>query len=414
MSVRGGTSKDREWALLCVALTITCWLGWYFKSHCTPGGWTGSEQYITGCYSDAVPFWTARAIDVGAIPYFESRMEYPVLTGALIWFEGFITRLGYGARATSTSFLAVVSFVNAAFAFAILRLFHRAGVNSSRLWLWAIAPPLVLYLGHNWDLLAIIFAVTAMLAARQDKLVCAAAWSGLGTAAKLWPALSLPLFGLAALFERDKSWNQRLRRATRVTLAAIACWVAVNAAPAFFAFDNWSEFYRFSEERGGTAAGTWQVISTMSWLPIDPQHHNFYGAACFFAGLSAILLIGWQRHRDHYWILFTPILAWFLLTNKVYSPQFDLWLYPLLLLTAPRLYPVMLFALSNIAAYFAEFWYFAAMEGAWQATSYNFLAVAAAVRALILIWLIVDALRLAPPGWLKREERSDPAIAMSR
>ncbi|WP_404335709.1 hypothetical protein AB2M62_17040 [Sphingomonas sp. MMS12-HWE2-04] len=68
--------------MLWIALTLTCIAGWTFKAHCVPGGWTDAEQYSTGCYNDVMPFWTGRGVKQGEIPYFQARMEYPVLTGA--------------------------------------------------------------------------------------------------------------------------------------------------------------------------------------------------------------------------------------------------------------------------------------------------------------------------------------------
>lgn len=389
--------------LLFLALALTCSLGWLFKAHCTPGGWTGGEQYSTGCYSDAIPFWTAREVDKGKIPYFQARMEYPVLTGAAIWIEGSAARLLFGKHANATHFLAIATLVNALLAGLVLWLFIKAGLDNRRLWMWALAPPLILYVGHNWDMVAVTLAVAAMLLARRNRLVEAAAMAGLGTAAKLWPVLMLPLLGLRALFEEQRSWMQRLIRASFLSAAAIGAWALVNLPVAWFAYENWSEFYRFSQERGGTAAGTWNVLVNMGWLFTWAQDQNRFAAILFMAGAAAIVGLGWQRHRAHLWVLFSPVLAWFMLTNKVYSPQFDLWLYPMLLLTAPRLWPVGLFLIGDVAAYFGEFWYFAGMEGAHPAASFNDLACAAVIRAAAMLWLIVDAVRRDPPEWIREK-----------
>jgi len=399
-----GSIADRRIWMLFLALALTCGLGWAFKGHCTPGGWTGGEQYTTGCYSDAIPFWSAREIDKGRIPYFETRMEYPVLTGAAIWIEGSAVRLLFGRHANETHFLGAVTIVNALLAALVLWLFLKAGMDARRLWMWALAPPLILYVGHNWDMVAVALAVGAMLLARRNRLVQAAAMAGLGAAAKLWPVLMLPLLGLRALFEPGRSWAQRLFRATALSAAAVGAWALVNAPVAALAFDNWSEFYRFSQERAGTAAGTWDVLLNMSWLFTWAEDRNRYAAILFLLGAAAIVGFGWRRHREHLWVLFTPVLAWFMLTNKVYSPQFDLWLYPMLLMTAPRLWPVGLFLLGDLAAYFAEFWYFAGLEGAWPRATYPDIACAALIRAAALLWLIADALRRDPPEWIERSQ----------
>jgi uncharacterized membrane protein len=391
---------DRQLLRLMLALALTCAAGWLFKTHCAPGGWTHSEQYTTGCYSDAVPFWTGRGVAAGEAPYFQARLEYPVLTGALIWAEGGIARGLFGAQANAMHFLAIVTLVNALLAGLVLWMLWRAGMDGPRLWAWALAPPLVLYLGHNWDMLAALLAVAAMLLAREGRLVRSAAVAGLGLAAKLYPVLLLPLLGLQALFAPGEGWASRLKRAAALSAAAVAAWAAVNLPVALIAPENWAEFYSFSSLRSGTAASIWEILGVQRiWASTTPER-NLVSALAFVAGAAAIIGFGWQRHRERLWLLFTPCLAWFLLTNKVYSPQFDLWLYPMLLMTAPRLMPVVPFVAAGIAAYFAEFWWFAAMEGAWPAAAPWHIALAAAVRGGAMVWLIVDAVRLEPPEWI--------------
>lgn len=380
-------------------LALTCIAGWLFKAHCG-ANWTGDEQYFTGCYSDAVPFWGLRGVAAGQIPYVEARMEYPVLTGALIWLEGLVVRIVNGARAGAFQFLFVVSIVNAALAFAVLRMMERAGVPLSRRWWWAGAPPLVLYLGHNWDMLAIAFAVAALLAARRGEALAGAALAAIGTAAKLFPVLLLPLLGLGALFRRGETWPARLIGAAALTVTAIAFWGALNLPIALRAFENWSEFYTFSSTRSGTAASVWEIMAAQGWWATDIAARNLWSFVAFAGGAAAILALGWRRHGDAPWVLFTPVLAWFLLTNKVYSPQFDLWLYPFLLLTSRRLWPVAWFVVGDLAAYWAEFWFFASPGGAGMGVTQGHIALAAAFRAGAMLWVIVDEVRSAAPAWL--------------
>lgn len=387
---------------LMLALALTCALGWLFKTHCAPGGWTDSEQYTTGCYSDAVPFWTGRGVAAGEVPYLQAQMEYPVLTGALIWIEGGIARGLFGASANAMHFLAIVTLVNALLAGLILWLMRRAGVSDQRLWWWALAPPLILYVGHNWDLLAIGFAVAALLWARAAKPVHAGAAAGLGMAAKLFPVLMLPLLGLGALFGAREPWVRRFVLAAMIGAAAVAAWAVANLPVAALAFENWSQFYTFSSERSGTAASFWEILGVSGIWATSTPDRNLYAALLFLAGAAGIIGFGWRLHRERLWVLFTPCLAWFMLTNKVYSPQFDLWVYPMVLITAPRLRPVAIFVLAGVCAYFAEFWWFASLENAWPAATQTDIALAAGLRAVAMLWLIVDAVRLEPPAWISR------------
>ncbi|NIJ21689.1 putative membrane protein [Sphingomonas naasensis] len=396
--------QDLNWrrTALWLALTLSIGAGWLFKGHCVPGGWNDGEQYSSGCYNDVMPFWHAREVADGKIPYFGTRMEYPVLTGAQIGVEGAATRLLFGRRAHDFNFLGVVLVVNGLIAGLVLRMFLASGMPPRRLWTWALAPPLILYIGHNWDIAAVALAVAALLLARDGRLVPAAALAALGTAAKLFPILALPLFGLGALFGDDRPWPQRLLRATALSAAAIGAWAMVNLPVAWFAFDNWSEFYRFSQERPGTVAATWSVLADRGWWDTWIEDRNLYAAIAFLLGFVLIIGFGWRRHRGHLWVLFTPALAWFMLTNKVYSPQFDLWLYPLLLLTMPRLWPLALFVLGDVAAYFAEFWWLGGLDHRWPAATLTHVAIAAGFRALVLVWIIAECTLRDPPGWLVR------------
>ncbi len=391
-------------------LAMTCLLGWAFKGHCG-ASWLDSVQYTTGCYSDAVPFWGLRGVSAGQIPYVQARMEYPVLTGMLIWVEGLVTRTLWGQGATAAHFLFVVAAVNAAFAYAILWMMERAGVDRPRLLAWAAAPPLILYLGHNWDLLAVALAVAAMLAARRGSATDGAALAALGGAAKLFPVLLLPLLGLGALFPKHRATpGERIAGAATLAAAAFVCWVAVNAPMAWAAFANWSEFYRFSSERSGTAASVWELLGQSGWWASTIPQRNLVSALLFLAGAALILAFGWRRHGGaRAWLLFPPVLAWFLLTSKVYSPQFDIWLYPLLLLTSYRLWPILWFAAGDLLAYVAEFWWFAGMEGHRPAATQGDIALAAAVRAAAMLWIIVAAIRQPAPLWMRDRgiERSD-------
>jgi uncharacterized membrane protein len=381
------------------ALAFTCLLGWLFKAQCG-AAWTGAEQYVTGCYSDAVPFWGLRGVAAGQVPYLEARMEYPVLTGALIWAEGLATRLLNGARADAADFLTIVTLVNAVLALLVLEMMRAVGVGLARQYAWALAPPIVLYLGHNWDMLAVTLAVAAVLAAARGEGVRGSALAALGGAAKLFPVLLLPLLGLRALLRAGQPWRARIAGAAWLVLVAVAAWGAVNAPVAWLAPANWREFYAFSAARTGTAGSVWTLLDDLGWWRTGIAARNLWSFVLFAGGAAVIVAAGWRRHRARPWLLFMPVLAWFLLTNKVYSPQFDLWLWPLVVLTGTRVRAAALFLLGDLFAYFAEFWMFAALEGAWPGATMTDVATAALVRGAAMLWLIHGAVRDPAPAWV--------------
>ena len=72
-------------------------------------------------------------------------------------------------------------------------------------------------------------------------------------------------------------------------------------------------------------------------------------SAAFFAGAAAI---AWPAlaapRRPRLPQLCFLVLAAFLITNKVWSPQYVVWLVPLAVLARPRLWPYVLWQLAEI------------------------------------------------------------------
>ena len=64
------------------------------------------------------------------------------------------------------------------------------------------------------------------------------------------------------------------------------------------------------------------------------------------------------------WTLGFPLLVLFLLTNKVYSPQYGLWLLPWFALALPGLRRFVAFEIADVAVFVTRFWFFGAFTGA--------------------------------------------------
>ena len=408
MTAPSGADHSRPLPVEILAVAVLVLMaGFVFKSHCyVDGTWDSGEQYTIGCYTDVVPFWSERGVADGALPYIDTPLEYPVLTGAQIWLEGAASRALVGSGANALVFLTMVALVNALLALGILALLHRMDVPPRRLWWWALAPAIVLYVGHNWDLLAMFFAVLCIALHRRGNAFGAGVAVGFGTAAKLFPALLLPLLALTHLRRRETG------HLVRTIGGAALAWFAVNLPVALAVPERWAEFYTFSQERIGTFAATWTLLNDLGLLTTGVEQRNLWGLVAFALGAVAIVLAGWRTHRGHEWVLITPVLAWFLLTNKVWSPQFDLWLVPLLVLTARRVWPLAAFAVSDVLVYWTEFWWLARRAAYTPSGSYEMLAAASGLRAVVLIGIIVFAVRDRAPEWIEpvREAPSHPVV----
>lgn len=367
--------------LLALALLA---LGWTTKSPClqTTGtgmpdqrvaNWDNQRAYYELCYSDTVPLYGAELLSQGKFPYKSSwlevdaegrpetrydgtpavrYMEYPVLTG-LYQYAAMSLAKTYTAVAKATAWPAltgvaeVVMFFNiAAFGLALAWLatvWATARLAGRRIWdaaLVAASPILIFQAFTNFDALATALATGALLAWARRRPTLAGVLLGMGVAAKLYPALLLlPLLLLAVR-------TGRLADAARTAAVAVLTWFAINAPVMLMYPRGWSEFFRLNTRRTADMDSLYNVVKSFTgWQGFDPNLGfwqppvvlNAVVAVAFLAccaGIAYIALTAPRRPRLPQ--LAFLVVAAFLLVNKVWSPQFSLWLVPLAVLALPH------------------------------------------------------------------------------
>jgi hypothetical protein len=77
---------------MLVICSVTLLLAWAQKSPCANARWAHHRQYSQFCYSDILPLWGTERLDLGAVPYRDQAVEYPVLTGGFLWMSAEIAR----------------------------------------------------------------------------------------------------------------------------------------------------------------------------------------------------------------------------------------------------------------------------------------------------------------------------------
>ena len=118
------------------------------------------------CYSDIQELWLGRDVDQHVFPYVNGSItpdgklvggsvEYPVLTGLLIWAGALFAH-------DDGEFLLYSALLMAPFG--LLTGWMLGRLARWRALLWALGPPLVLYAFHNWDLPVVACAVGAVFA----------------------------------------------------------------------------------------------------------------------------------------------------------------------------------------------------------------------------------------------------------
>jgi uncharacterized membrane protein len=245
----------------------------------------------------------------------------------------------------------------------------------------------------------------ATLAFFRERNGWSGALLGLGAAAKAYPAL------LVVPFAVDRLRRGRRREAALLVGAAAAAWLAVNLPFAAAAGDAWSTFFRFNAERGADWDSLWFAVcdrfgahgGSCSW---SAHMINLASAALFVV----LALVAWTLRRRRLretpaWTLGFPLIALFLLTNKVYSPQYGLWLLPWFALALPSVRLFLAFEAADLAVFVTRFSWFgrlAAQSGDQAFAGYTGLPIrafeiAVVVRAVILLACVVAWIVRDPP-----------------
>ncbi|WP_326797044.1 glycosyltransferase 87 family protein [Streptomyces sp. NBC_01808] len=344
-------------------------LGMVQKYPCYDGAWFSgaNAQYTRACYSDIPHLYQGRGFADDLTPYFDrippeasggmEFLEYPVLTGLFMEVASWLTPGGDDLVHREQ----VYWLVNAGMLMICVAIVAVCVARTHRRRPWdallvALAPALALTATINWDLLAVALTAAAMLAWSRSRPVAAGVLLGLATAAKLYPVLLLwPLLLLCLR-------AGRLRQFATATAAAAGAWLVVNLPVMIKAPDGWAKFYTFSQERGVDFGSFWLIISQRSGEPLDDA--NIYAAALMVLGclgIGALALTAPRRPR--FAQLAFLVVALFIVTNKVYSPQYVLWLIPLAALARPRWRDFLIWQGCEVAYYMGIWLYLAYTNG---------------------------------------------------
>jgi len=368
-------------AMLIIALVFLA-LGYSTKAACLQttgtgtadqrvGNWQNQRAYYELCYSDTVPLYTAELLNLGKFPYKSSwietdsdgkprkqydgniavrYMEYPVLTGIY----------QYVSMALAKTYTALTKLVSLPVIAEVVMFFNIAAFGLALAWLvtvWAssrlagprrvwdaalvaASPILIFQVFTNFDALATAFATGALLAWARRKPWLAGALIGLGVAAKLYPLLLfVPMVLLGVR-------TGRLREVGKAAIATVLTWLVVNLPIMVLFPRGWSEFFRLNTRRGDDMDSLYNVVKSFTgWGGFD-QHLGFWQPPTVLNAVSAVLFISCciaiayvvltAKQRPRLVQVAFLVVAAFLLTNKVWSPQFSLWLVPLAVLALPH------------------------------------------------------------------------------
>jgi uncharacterized membrane protein len=361
----GRFARSQRWwtplRVLIVLAALGYLLGYLLDVPCRMNSWASPDRYEHLCYSDIPPLYTLRGFAEGYLPYFQQlpgqmHLEYPVLTGVFMQIASVFTKLLLpftGEVDAGTVFFDVN--VVLLFIPLLVAVITTALVVKRRPWdaaMVALAPTVILAGTINWDLIPLGLTGLALLAWSRRNETSAGIWLGLAIAAKFYPVLLLGAFLVLAL--RSGRWAP----VARLVIVTAITWLVVNLPFMIFVFDGWLHFYAFSQERGVDFGSPWFAMTQLGLTGIPSDQLNTIGTGAFLLlclGIAVLALRAEQRPRLA--ALCFLIVAAFAITNKVYSPQYVLWLVPLAVLARPRWRDFLIWQACEVV-YFAGIWWF--------------------------------------------------------
>lgn len=417
--VVGGPSGRRSlghpwWTPVRVVLAVAC-VAWLMamlqKAPCAADGWSGSSfRYTHMCYSDVPYLYVGRGFAERKVPYADTAgryhdLEYPVLIGYFAYGTSVVTQLVhgwpdldarehvavdalYGARGVhdeSQDFFVLTALLLAPFV--LLSAYFLATTDPKRPWdamAFAASPVLVLAGLVNWDMLAVATMAGALWAWARDRPVLAGALVGLGTATKLYPLFLLGAFLVVAV-----------RRRTVPTFlaaagAAAGAWLLVNLPAMLYGFHGWTAFWVLNSSRGPDLGSLW-LVAAHAGHPASPHAINVVSWLFFVAVCVGVLVLGLQAPVEpRVAQLALLVLLGFLLVNKVYSPQYVLWLLPLAVLARPSWRDLLIWQAGEVF-YFAMVWMYLGGVTASATAGGEDIAYSAAVVVRVLAELYLAA-----------------------
>lgn len=448
---RGGIDWSAE-APVWLAVTATSaalLIGYLIKVQCAIHPWADSFQYSHLCYNDLQPLFGVRGISRGLLPYRDVQLEYPVLTGLFMHLTGVVLRFFGETFNNDRSYFHVSAVFLAPFAY-MVTMTMRPRVTASRLMLWAGGTPLVLYAFHNWDLLAVAGTMWGLSSFERGRDRLSGIGIGLGASAKLYSVFLLP--GMAL----ERLRTSGLRKAVPLALAFVIAYAVINLPiiassngmpgwtqdPEAASYadsiqlrdprtNGWLGVWKFHADRYPDFGTAWYWLGRHGrvlfpavggygcelagkgcwWDPGFNGFRDFVSTVSFllFAGGSVWLLWrGWRRREDGYPVVPVGIgiVALFLLTSKVHSPQYAMWLVPLLAMCDVPWRRVFFYLAFDVGVFVSGFYYFTVMDETdpgWQ----GIFEVAVLLRTLALGLILASSLtagRLFPKA-------SEPAAA---
>ncbi|MFN2555898.1 MAG: glycosyltransferase 87 family protein [Nitriliruptorales bacterium] len=412
------------------ALVITLTLSYLVKAVCLEGevydrlaailGGQGFWDNTRYCYSDVHVLWFWRGFDVDAVPYAplpadyatDRTFEYPPGIAFPAWLIARVTSSRAAFFNVHALTFAVAAFVTL---LALAHVLRVAGRSQRRLLGYALSPGLVLLGMQNWDLWPVALAAAGLMAASRGRSKWAGFCFGLGAATKWWPGLLVVtlLAGPWAPKAETGGSLTRIRVRAEPLLVCLMAWALVQLPAVLVSFRGWADAILFHLGRPANLDSTGAAVAALgSWLKPAAFWEGPFAVVTTVVSLS-VLVVGvlyvvsrLSRGRLDPADGSLALVGLFLLTGKVFSPQFVLWLLPVAVVAGVSWWPMAAVEVSNAVVWLLYGPWFAHQGNPAFAPLVSAFQGASVVRTVAVAWLVLAALRWRPRVFVSRPDEA--------
>jgi uncharacterized membrane protein len=357
--------------------------------YCRSNGWAPPFDYIHACYSDLPALFGERGLITNTWPYTNATnaVEYPPVTGLVMWATSFLVSDNgnkYRSYFDVNALLIALLFIASVIFLKKLK---------PQLWyLLPVAPTVVASLYINWDIWAVVSALAAIYYFDVGKYNKSAIALGLSIATKFFPiVLLLPI---ALILVRKSKIKELINY---IALTSIA-WLLINLPFIITTPVGWFRFFKLNSERAADWGSIWHSLEI---LGLKINHLNLISIIVFAVGALAFTLFvyGIPEVPTLASIAFF-IVAIFVTSSKVYSPQYVLWLTPLAILAMvdkKDRFDFWIWQFAELIYHFAIWQYLAEVAGAEFAIPAGAYATAILLRFAALTWFCLRIMRRSTP-----------------
>ena len=308
-------------ALIALALLASL-ISFAKFSSCESSGWATPDQYTHACYSDIPALFGDRGLSKGDWAYSNGAdsVEYPVVTGTVMWALAQITPSG--ADAVNKYFHINIILIALLLMLTSLIIYK---LRPEFAYLYPLAPAGIASLYINWDLWAIISMIGAIYWFDRKKLDLSALALGVSISTKFMPIFLL--FPIIFIFLR----RNQLRESIKYIAITVLTFAAINLPVYLTTPEGWLRFYQLNLSRGSDWGSLWYTLTS---LGVNLPNLNYLSILLLLTGFAAIAIYIFElRNTPSLASLSFIVLATVMCAIKVYSPRYVLWLIPLAVIT---------------------------------------------------------------------------------